>query len=277
LDLSLWGQTLDQQQFDEFFDPSGFLIILGLDNRFLPVTYRLKQPRFQTTSAEWTQKIRKSMFAGVHFIYRNQREGLAFRPVRPTSFVPPFNFGVEYSLLNIRRDTYRAAEFWMRHTFGEKAEVFGSFTRSSSRSDQALDYSLGDILYANQASGPLAWDAPNRFVSWGWAPGPFWKLWLSYFLEYRTGFPFNVVNNDRQLVGPLGASRFPDYFSLNVGVEKRIRVKRYEWAVRLSVINLTDRANSNAVVNNSDAPNFLTFAGGQRRAYTGRLRLVGRK
>jgi hypothetical protein len=40
---------------------------------------------------------------------------------------------------------------------------------------------------------------------------------------------------------------------------------------------LTGHGNPTAVVNNIDAPNFLTFAGGQRRAFTARLRLVGRK
>jgi hypothetical protein len=31
------------------------------------------------------------------------------------------------------------------------------------------------------------------------------------------------------------------------------------------------------VINNVDSPEYLTFAGGQRRAFTARIRLVGRK
>ncbi|MBI3664606.1 MAG: TonB-dependent receptor [Acidobacteria bacterium] len=272
IDLAMWGQGFDQQQSDIFFDATGTIAVLGpVASSFVVPSSRLKQPRFLTTSAEWTQRIRKDTLGGIHFIHRNQRNGHAYEPQAPG---PP---GGNLRLQDQRRDAYRAVELWVRQSFREKAEVFGSYTRSRARSNEALDYSLGEILFAAQAPGPLAWDAPNRLVSWGWAPGPFWNLWLSYFLEYRSGFPFNVVNQQRQLVGTPGQLRFPDYLSINIGIEKRFRLRGSEWAARLSVINLTDHANPNAVVNNRDAPNFLIFAGGQRRAFTARLRLVGRK
>jgi hypothetical protein len=272
IDLALWGQGLDQQQTDVFFDATGTSPVLGpVSSRFVVSASGLKQPRFLTTSVEWTQKLGKKTLAGIHFLHRNQRNGFAYEPQLPG---PP---GGILLLQDHRQDTYRAAEVWLRQSFGEKAEVYASCTRSRARSNEALDYSLGDILFAPQAPGPLAWDTPNRVVSWGWAPGPIWKLWLSYFLEYRSGFPFSVVNQQQQLVGAIGRLRFPDYLSLNIGIEKRFHLKKHEWAARLSVINLTGHGNPTAVVNNIDAPNFLTFAGGQRRAFTARLRLVGRK
>ena len=67
------------------------------------------------------------------------------------------------------------------------------------------------------------------------------------------------------------------YFNVNIGAEKRFPFYRYQWAIRLSVINATGHHNYNSVINNIDAPNFLTFAGGQHRAFTARLRFVGRK
>jgi hypothetical protein len=45
----------------------------------------------------------------------------------------------------------------------------------------------------------------------------------------------------------------------------------------VSAINVTGHADPDSVINNVDAPNFLTFAGGQRRAFTSRLRLITRK
>jgi outer membrane receptor protein involved in Fe transport len=272
IDLALWGQGFDQQQSDLLFDATGVIPILGpVASRFVVPTSGLQQPRFLATSVEWIQRIKGNTLAGVQFIHRNQRHGFAYEPQPPG---PP---GGILLLQDHRRDTYRAVELWLRHSFREKAELFASYTYSRARSNEALDYSLGALLFSRQEPGPLAWDSPNRFLSWGWGPGPFWKLWLSYFFEYRTGFPFSVVNQRRQLVGPLGRLRFPDYLSLNVGIERRFRLRGFEWAARLSVINLTGHANPNAVVNNIDAPNFLAFAGGQRRAFTGRLRLVGRK
>jgi hypothetical protein len=74
--------------------------------------------------------------------------------------------------------------------------------------------------------------------------------------------------------------RFPDYASLNISLEKKFRFKQYLFAVRGSAINVADRQNPNVVVNNIDAvgvtPGFLTFEGGQGRAFTGRLRFLGR-
>ena len=127
------------------------------------------------------------------------------------------------------------------------------------------------------APGPLAWDTTNRLLSHGWTPLPVWRLFFSYLFEYRTGFPFNVVNQQQQLVGLPGRLRYPDYFCLNVGLEKRFRFRSREWALRAEIVNVTNHDNPDAVINNLSAPNFLTFAGGQNRSFTGRLRLVSRK
>jgi len=100
---------------------------------------------------------------------------------------------------------------------------------------------------------------------------------LRYFAEYHTGFPFSSVNSLYEIVGVPNGFRYPSYFAINIGAEKRFLLFSQQWAVRLSVINATGHHNYNAVINNIDAPNFLAFAGGQSRAFTARLRLVGRK
>jgi hypothetical protein len=69
-----------------------------------------------------------------------------------------------------------------------------SYTRSSAESSHVLDYSLDTLVFAPQQPGPLDWDAPNRFLSSGWAPAPIGNFFLSYYFEYRSGFPFSIVN-----------------------------------------------------------------------------------
>lgn len=276
LNLSLLGQANDQQQIDTvyFYNPDGTpLRILGpLTSRFVVPTSGLEQPRVYTTSAEWRQKIGGRTVTGLHLMLRDGRRGFAYEddgtPGRP---------GAVFVLLNHRRDRYRSAELYLRHSFNESAEIFGSYTRSTARTNEALDPVLGGLLFSAQKSGPLAWDAPNRLVAWGWTPLPIWKLFFSYFFEYRTGFPFNVVNQQLQIVGAPGRRRYPDYLSLNVGVEKAFRFRGYAFAARVASVNVTGRKNPDTVVNNIAAPNFLTFAGGQRRSFTLRLRFVGRK
>ncbi|MHB8503949.1 MAG: hypothetical protein ACYDHE_23765, partial [Candidatus Acidiferrales bacterium] len=100
---------------------------------------------------------------------------------------------------------------------------------------------------------------------------------LSYFFEYRTGYPFSIINLQQQLVGLPNSSRFPAYANLNIGLEKKFGFRGYLWGVRLEVVNVLNRQNPDTVVNNIDAPNFGTFAGGQGRAFTLRARFIGRK
>jgi hypothetical protein len=123
----------------------------------------------------------------------------------------------------------------------------------------------------------LAWDAPNRLLAWGWTPAHIWSVQLSYFFEYRSGYPFSVINTQQQLVGPPNSMRFPAYVSLNLALEKKFGLHGYLWAVRIEAVNALNRPNPNTVVNNIDAPNFGAFSGGQQRAFTARIRFAGRK
>jgi hypothetical protein len=156
-------------------------------------------------------------------------------------------------------------------------QVYAAYTRSSAHTNEVLNPALGSIFYAAQQPGPLAWDAPNRLLTWGWAPTHIWGLQLSYFLEYRSGYPYSVVNLQQEIVGAPNSSRFPDYVSLNLGLEKKFGFWGYLWAARLEAVNILGRENPDTVVNNIAAPNFAAFSGGQGRAFTGRLRFVGKK
>ena len=91
----------------------------------------------------------------------------------------------------------------------------------------------------------------------------------------KTGFPFSVVNERQQVVGTANRMRYPDFVSLNGGAEKRFKFLTREWAVRFTIINLISRENPDSVINNIDAPDFLKFAGGQKRSLNLRIRLVG--
>jgi hypothetical protein len=264
------AQAFDQKRVDVFFDATGLTPVVGPAlTQFQVAAGGLQSPRFQTSSVEWQQQLGSRTLADIHFINRQGSHGLAYEnrlPGQP---------GTLFLLQNNRRDLYRSVEISVRHSFSERTQIFADYTRSVARSNEVLDPTLGALLFAAQAAGPLTWDAPNRLLSWGWAPAPVWGLFLSYFFEYRTGFPFSVVDQQQQLVGAPDSRRFPDYINLNLGVEKRFRFRRHEWALRLAVLNVTGRNNPTAVVNNLAAPDFLTFAGGQGRSLTARLRLVG--
>ncbi len=265
LSLALLGQGFDQQRTDVFYDAAG-LNPLGpptVSTFAVPLT-GLAQPRSYNTTAEWDERFFASTFVGASFLLRESRDGFAWETQSSGTLL----------LENNRNDRYIAGEIWVRHSFGEKAQIAVDYTRSRASTNEVLDPTLALLIRSPQQPGPLLWDAPNRFVSSGWTPIPIWGLLLSEFLEYRSGFPFSVLNEQQQLYAAPNSYRYPGYFSLNVGLEKRFSFRGHEWAVRVAAVNLTGHRNPNSVVNNVDAPNFLEMSGGQRRAFTARLRLV---
>jgi len=272
LNLSVIAQAFDQQQVDTFYDATGKVVVLGpVQSRFVLPSGGLQQPRFTISSAGWQEKFGKHTLVGLELLARNGAHGFAFvdqQPAQP---------GGIFLLQDHRKDRYRSATFSMRQVFSEATEVYGAYTRSLARSNEVLNPALGSIFYVAQQPGPVAWDTPNRFLTWGWAPTHIWGIQLSYFFEYRTGYPFSVVNLQQQLVGAPNSSRFPAYLNLNLGIEKKFAFRGYLWAARVEAVNILDRQNPDTVVNNINAPNFGAFAGGQGLATTLRVRFVGRK
>ncbi|MCI0348273.1 MAG: hypothetical protein L0Z53_02515, partial [Acidobacteriales bacterium] len=181
-----------------------------------------------------------------------------------------------FSLSSTQNQRYDAFHVTAHKQFAATHEVFFSYTHSAARSNAVLDFSLANPIFAQQAGGALPWDAPNRIISWGWVPIAK-KFDFAYSLDWRTGFPFNIVNQQQQLVGAPNTARFPDFFSLNVHVEHRFRFSGHEWAVRAGFNNVIGRKNPTFVDNNIDSPGFLTFAGTQKRVFTARIRLLAKK
>jgi len=265
INMALWSEGLDQERADTFYNPTG---TTSATTQFVLPSGGLRQTGFNTTSLEWEQKLGSNTFTGVALLRRVETHGFAYQETQP----PPLWGQLVFQ--DNRSDRYGSAEIWVRRVFRNKAEIYGDYTRSSARSNQALDYSLLTPYFVPQAPGRLLWDTPDRLIGWGKTPLPIWGLFLSARTEYRTGYPFDAVNEQQQLVSAPGEFRYPNYFDLDVGLEKRFHFRGQEWALRVSSINATNHDNPNAV-NTFIVP--FAFAGGQRRAFTARLRLVGRK
>ena len=257
-----------------------------IETAFLVDQGNLRSPRFRIASLSVERKLPFEFYGRVSYISKLGHSGFTFAPDAMATFAPIPNDGL-YRLRNWRNDRYDAVELTVRRTFGGKFEWVGGYTRSNARSDAVVDYSLENPIFARQAPGPLPWDAPNRFLTWGWAPVPKSLLPrslsfltretdIAYLAEYRTGFPFGVVNEEGFLLGRPNERRLPAYFNVNLHFERRFRFLHYLWAWRFGVNNLTNNGNPNVVNNNSDSPDFLTYGRGQHRAFNMRLRFLGR-
>jgi hypothetical protein len=90
--------------------------------------------------------------------------------------------------------------------------------------------------------------------------------------------PQECNTDQQQLIGKPGVQRFPDYFALNLQLEERFHRFGYYLALRGGFDNLTGRCNpfvvNNVIDESHPQPTFTAFEG---RAFTSRIRLLGRK
>lgn len=243
---------------------------------FTANTSTLQVPRFLNWSLGLEKKLPAAIYLKAEFLERRGTRGFVYDTLNNAS-------SGNFILQNTRDDRYDAFQLTLRHNFRESYMLMGSYTRSSARSNQALDFNVDSPILSPQQPGPYPWDTPNRFLSWGYLP--FFKLpvihqlELAYSMEARTGFPFSEFTDQQQLIGKPGAHRFPDYFSLNLQLEKRFHLFGYYLALRGGLDNITGRCNP-YVVNNTIDPishPLPTFSACQSRAFTSRIRLLGRK
>jgi hypothetical protein len=280
--LFLIARPLAGQRTDFFFNSFGMPIDANGNPTAAPTPVptafsvdrnTLQSPRFINWSVGFERKLPAAVYLKAEFLEKRGSRGLVYNTTEGSSG--------NFILDNTRDDRYDAFELSLRHNFRESYMLMGSYTHSRVHSNQALDFNVDSPLLSSQQPGPYTWDTPNRFLSWGYVP--LFKLpiihrtEIAYSLETRTGFPFNVTNDQQQLVGPPGLHRFPDYFSLNLQVEKRFHLFGYFWALRGGFDNITDHANPYVVNSDINSPQFLTFSAFEGRAFTSRIRLLGKK
>jgi hypothetical protein len=270
--LFLIARPFAGQRTDHFFDTFGAATGTVL-TKFSVDRNALQAPRFINWSLGLERKLPAAIYLKAEFLEKRGSRGFAYNT--------PSGSSGNFILENTRDDRYDAFEVSLRHNFRESYMLMGSYTRSRLHSNQALDFSVDNSLLGPQQPGPYTWDTPNRFLSWGYVP--FFKLpiihqtEIAYSLETRTGFPFNVTNDQQQLVGPPGSRRFPDYFSLNLFLEKRFHLFGYFWELRGGFDNITGHSNPQVVNSDINSPQFLIFSAFEGRAFTSRIRLLGKK
>jgi len=275
--LGLLARAMGQDRTDIFLSKDGMYVADGpVTSRYFADDKDLRGPIFVNWSLGWEQKLPGQIYFGSSFIRRHGRRGWTYDLVAGSPETGPRV--IEYELRSDRRDSYYSVELNARRMFREKYSAVISYARSSARSTAVLDFSPDNPIFSRQAGGPAGWDAPNRLISWGILPAPrFERYTVAYFLEWRSGLPYSIVDEGQRLIGAPNSRRFPDYFSLNLHLERRFRFWRWEWALRAGFNNLTGRRNPVVVNNNIDSLRFGEFAGGPGRAFTGRLRFLGRK
>ena len=280
--LTLLALGEGQTSLTTWYAPDGSPLGSPMTTTYVVNTRALRAPRYNVASVSAERALPWKLSGRLDLTARNGSRGFEFEQVAVTPVVN------EYIANNSKYTDYKSAEFTVRRTFRARYQWFASYTRSRATTNAAVQYTIENPLLSPQAGGPLAWDAPNRILMWGWLPVE--KAWFPGFLraivgdtdlqllgEYHTGFPFTSTTEYGYLAGPPDSRRYPDYLSLNVAIERQFHFHGYLWAWRAGMVNILDRANPNEVNSDFNSPQFLLFGRGQLRAVNFRLRFLGRK
>ncbi|HWW14231.1 MAG TPA: carboxypeptidase regulatory-like domain-containing protein [Candidatus Dormibacteraeota bacterium] len=295
--LGLIHQPLEGQRTDYFFDPNGCpqdtngnaVTCINLPPGTpepaaipVPTTFTanrntLSAPRYLNWSIGLEKKLPYAIFLKLEFLEKRGTHGFAYNTLNG---VVDGNF----LLGNGRDDRYDAFTVSARRRFRQHYEIFGAYTRSRAHTNQVFDFSLDIPLLSPQLPGPYPWDTPNRFVGWGILPffnlPLIHKLDMVYSAEARTGLPF-LATTDQGQISP-GTTpetyRLPTYYTFNLQFEKRFHLFGRYWAIRAGFNNVTNHGNAQ-LANGIIDPTHLspTFIDANGRAFTGRLRYLGRQ
>ncbi len=267
-------RPLDQRQFDTFFHPDGSYSWGPAETVFRADFGHLRAPRVVNWSAGWEQRFPGGFLVRANFLQKRGVRGFTFQNLLRANTAALL---AVYELQNTRRDRYNSFEMTVNQALGDNTRWSASYVRSAAHTSAVLDYTIENPFFTGQGAGPMDWDIPNRLLGHGWAPLPgFKKYTVSWFVEWRDGTPFSVINDRQELVGSPNRLRLPRYFSLNPHIEREVETGRYRWSFRVGVNNVTGHGNYSFVNNNTASPRFLNYAGGQRRSLTFRIRYLGR-
>src|SRR5262249_44060318 len=153
------------------------------------------------------------------------------------------------------------------------------YVRSSTKGNLNDFVSLfGDVrdpIIRADEYGRQAFDVPNRVLAWGVLNLPR-GVTLAPTAEYRSGFPYTVVDQQQQVVGARNAGgRFPNLFTADLAVTKDVTLlKRHRARVGAQFFNLTGHFNPRDVQNNVDSPEYGRFANSADRQVRAKFTLL---
>ena len=268
--LMLFSQPLDQQSATTYYSggvPTGPPVVTSY-----VINGPLKFPRSQNWSASVDHQFAHRISASVNYLRRYTGDGFAYAQLPDGVF----------QLTNLRNDQYHSESVIVKQSLAEGFEWMVSYTRSSAVSNSVFNFSVDQPMQVLNNFGPLPWDTPNRLLATAYVPLPLlharWsKNWaIAAMADWRTGFPFSVVNASGMVVGTVDSHRFPDNFDLNLHVERRFVLRNYRFAIRGGFNNITNQQNPTAVNNVIGSPQYLQFLAPEGRHFVLRIRFFGR-
>ncbi len=182
----------------------------------------------------------------------------------------------------LRLDTRGKSKYWEvevtgRYDWSEESYLILSYVRSKSRKDlNAFDDFYGNfrnpIVRPNEYARANT-DTPHRFLFQGTVHTP-GKLIVSPVVEWRTGFPYSTINEDRDFVGPRNqAGRFPNLITLDLDIQRWVKISKWNTRIGIRIFNLFNTFNPRDVQGNVDSTNFQVFSNTLPRLFGGTFQI----
>jgi hypothetical protein len=231
---------------------------------------RLWNPRSVGWNVEFDRQITSDLTVRAGFLQRNTARDFVVTPETN------LDRGI-LSLSNTGRTFYR--EFQVTGQYKIRRDTLNaSYVRSKAYGN------LNDFnqFFGNNAAvviepderGRLPFDAPDRLLFWGQFNGPV-KLTLMPVLDVHTGFPYSVIDQSRDFVGPRNSQRFPAFNSFDLQVTRPISLpfphKDIRARIGFNVFNLFNHFNPRDVQNDIDSYRFGALFNGVGRTFRGKF------
>jgi len=237
---------------------------------------RLRTPRSVAFNAELDRELRLGWMLRIGYQQREGRREYVLNPFDDLAGVPTL------LLSPAGRSRYREFQLTSSYRFGKRNHLLtASYVRSAAEGNlnlyQQFFGNFEDPIIRPDERARLGFDVPNRFLFWGEVTIPF-KIILAPVLEIRDGFPFSLLDETRNFVGPRNlAGRYPLFTSFDIQVLRDFKFKAFGSIRRLrvgfKVFNLFKRFNPRDFQNNLDALDTGTFYNSRGRLFRGKLLL----
>ncbi len=168
------------------------------------------------------------------------------------------------------RSRYREAEFGMHYTGSRGIDLNVSYVYAQARADlNAFTVFFDNVLWpvvGRNEYAPARTDVPHRLLAKGRANPR--KDWLVIgVLDWRAGLPYSVENDARDYVGPRNALRLPNYFRLDLGLERRFTIGKLRPWIGVRANNALDSFSPADVQAVNTSPAFGTFYNSEYRQF----------
>jgi len=228
----------------------------------------LRNPRSVGWNVELDRQLTSALVVRAGFQERNTGRDFVLDPLTNAGLL---------SLSNNGRSFYREFQFTGQYKV-RRGTLNASYVRSKAfgnLNDFNQFFGNNAIAVINpDAQGRLSFDAPNRFLAWGQFDAPL-KLTVLPVLDVHTGFPYSLINQEREFVGPRDSQRFPRFASLDLQVTRPIKLpfarERLKARVGFSVFNLLNRFNPRDVQSDINSDRFDAMFNGVGRIWRGKF------